>query len=139
VSSIYAEVPPERLLEGHTQTLLGDLLDALGELAPASPRREYVRGSVQADGAGVAELRFTPPPGIAWSVERIAVVGAGEVTVYVQEVDPRYVVDYTPDGTIAVADETHPIYVPANTDLIVRFEGATPGDQCSANAQVTLA
>ena len=29
--------------------------------------------------------------------------------------------------------------IPANTDLIVRFEGATPGDQCSANAQVTLA
>lgn len=92
-----------------------------------------------ADAAGECTLAFgAPSVGYAWLIERLAVVGDGAATFYVNSVDDVNIVDYTPSATLDIADESSPIYVPGGQFFICVFTGAAVGTVCTARMQAEL-
>lgn len=90
-----------------------------------------------ADGAGEARCSFGAPfIGWTWEIERMVVLGAGSVRVYVGGEQNSRVVDLTASGSADVADENSTIYVEEGEIVLVVFSGVTPGVLCTANAQI---
>lgn len=89
------------------------------------------------DASGVARCVFGAPSiGWTWEIQRMVVLGAGSVRVYVGGEQASRVVDLTAAGSADVADESQPIYVEDGEVVTVVFTGAGIGTLCTANAQI---
>lgn len=114
---------------------LGDAPRAALEVP--SGLRDKMAEERAADAAGVALIPFgVPPIGWAWLIERIVVIGGGQVRVYVGGLQVNNVVDLSATGSADVADEASPIFVRSGEPVAVEFSGAAVGLICAANMQV---
>lgn len=81
---------------------------------------------------GAMEAVFGPvPQGTAWLVERVLVItnSATPTTcfIFLGEARDQNLIEGTNSGNLDVADEASPIMVPGNTELRVRWGGASDG------------
>lgn len=102
---------------------------------------DHVTEALEADEVGgVATVTLTPAPvGSVLRVERISIsttsTQATTCSVYVGTVNAANLMDYSSNGNLDVADESHPILVPGGTPLTLQWNSMSPGSTASARVQ----
>lgn len=117
---------------------------------PSSPAgqwllNDYRQTSKTSDAAtgGVALAQYDAvPDNELWLLERISVscssTSETTCTLYLDTVDERHVLDYTPSGNADIADEAAPVVIPTNSILLVQWDGASDGAIGTALAQLQI-
>ena len=105
---------------------------------------ERTSGDVDSSAAGVAELRFGPPPANhMWLLESVIVHVANapgsSCSVFVGAATTINLVAGTTKGDLDTADQSPAIYVPGGQSVIVRWADAGAGNTCTASIQYQVA
>lgn len=117
---------------------------------PGNPSDQWVLGDYRQTPAisspavaGVATVAFGPvPDDELWLLDRITVSCTSSTvtvcTLYLDVIDPQHALDYTPAGNYDIADEASPIQIPATSQLLVVWTGASNGARASARTQMRI-
>lgn len=124
-----------------------DSLDRLGELVSeavdrAEREREreqlrYVELAVMvAAGDTDAQAEVEVPAGAYWLIERVATTctPGGDLAVYLDNRDPRKLIDYDPDPSINARDPK--LHAGEGRRLLFHFYNVAAGDLCTVNLRV---